>query len=452
MCLLIASRRRVRVATMSTSGGTNKRNSTPSWTRDQRIISNGERESGSNIDGVNPTLRAKTIETMALAKAARQKLSNAMSAGLGATTTTATATSTLNANKNDTMSLSDDDLENYDYDNVDGVDDTIVDLCNEPNESEDEEEIPSIPPQGKGKAPLYQLEGDVVRVMKDKVKGNYSGGNPDSTSHEQLRAKLVTVVQYKAILLAKAAVLDETMDVANQPVGTTISSVLAAQIPDNVPKKMIKSNVSFALVDTWSILSKVLGFCTFSRKETHDLQVYIQYMSRVERYAKLVLDEDNTALKNMKSVNLPSTMMDRDYLAEGGFPTPQWARTCCSCRHAVCDHCRHAVCDQPKENKAAAKETVKNQKQWYADNKQVEKFYIGQGPPLLNTKGKIITNVPTPKVTPEYFMCHCWQQMMSYIAAGVQGCYFQCLVDGIQYEIGKCPHCLCDCSFVVDKS
>jgi len=366
-----------------------------------------------------------------------------MSAGLGGTTT-ATATSTLNANRNDTLSLSDDDSENYDYDNVDGIDDTIVDLCNEPNESEDEEEIPSIPPQGKGKAPLYQLEGDVVRVMKDKVKGNYSGGNPDSTSHEQLRAMLVTVVQYKAILLAKAAVLDETMDVANQPVGTTISSVLAAQIPDNVPKKMIKSNVSFALVDTWSILSKVLGYCTFSRKETHDLQVYIQYMSRVERYAKRVLDEDKTALKNMKSVNLPPTMMDRDYLTEGGFPTPPWARTCCSCGHAVCD--------QPKENKAAAKETVKKQKQWVADNTQVEKFSIGQGPPLLNTKGKIITNVPAPKVAPEYFMCHCWKQMMSYIAAGVQGCYFHCLVDGIQYEIGKCPHCLCDCSFVVDKS
>ena len=444
VCLLIASRRRVRVAAMSTSDGTKKKNSTPSWTRDHRIISNGERESGgSNNDGVDPTLRAKTIETMAFAKAARQKLSRAMSAGLGGTTT-ATATSTLSANKNDTLSLSDDDSENYDYDNVDSVDDTIVDLCNEPNDSEDEEEIPSIPPQGKGKTSLYQLEGDVVRVMKDKVKGNYSGGNPDSTSHEQLRDMLVTVVQYKAVLLAKAAVLDKTMDVANQPAGTTISSLLAAQIPDNVPKKMIKSNVSFALVDTWSILSKVLGYCTFSRKETHDLQVYIQYMSRVERYAKRVLDEDNTALKNMKSVSLNPTMMDRDYLTDGGFPTPQWARTCCSCGHIVCD--------QPKENKAAAKETVKNQMQWVADNTQVEKYSIGQGPPLINTKGKIITNVPTPKVAPEYFMCHCWQQMMSYVAAGVSGCYFKCLVDGIQYEIGKCPHCLCDCSFVVDKS
>ena len=212
---------------MSTSGGTKKGNSTPSWTRDNRIISNGERDSvGSNNDGVDPTLRAKTIETMAFAKAARQKLSSAMSVSLGGTTTaTATSTLNLNANRNDTLSLSSDESD-FDYDDVNGIDNHVVDLVNGPNDSDDEEslrgKIPSIPPWGKGKKNkpfLNQLLGDVVRVMKDKVKSNYSDRNPDSTSSDQLRDMLVTVVKNKALILEKAAVLDTTMDVANQPVG-----------------------------------------------------------------------------------------------------------------------------------------------------------------------------------------------------------------------------------------
>ena len=433
---------------MSTSSGTKKKNSEPSYKRDSRIISNGERGRGSDNDGVDPILRAETIATMAFADAARKNLSNAMSAGSGSTTTT-NATSALNANKGGMLCLSSDESD-FDYDDVNGIDNHVVDLVNGPNDSDNEEslrgKIPSIPPWGKGKKNkpfLNQLLGDVVRVMKDKVKSNYSDGNPDSTSSDQLRDMLVTVVKNKALILEKAAVLDTTMDVANQPVGTTISGLLAALIPANVPKKIAKSNISAALVDTWSILSEVLTYCTFRRTEAHDLQIYIQYMSRVELVVKRMLDEDKSAPKNMKSINLSSTMMDRCYLDGGGFATPPWCSMCC--------RCGHKCTDQPKENKVASKETAKYQRQWCADNEQVRKYTISQGPPLLNKKGNVITNVPPPKFLPEYIMCHCWQQMMSYVAAGVSGCYFKCLVDGIQYEIGKCPHCKCDCSFVVDK-
>ena len=216
---------------MSTGSGTKKTNSKPSYKRDSRIRSNGERGRGSDNDNhsVDPILRAKTIATMELAKAARKKLSNAMSAGPGGTTA-ANAASALNANKDNVLCLRDDEYgSDFDYDYVDGVDDTVVDLSNNPNEFGDNEglqcKIPLIPPQGKGKAPLNQLVGDVVRVMKDKVKSNYSDGNPNLTSLDQLRDMLVTVVQNKALILEKAAVLDTTMDVANHPIGTTISGL-----------------------------------------------------------------------------------------------------------------------------------------------------------------------------------------------------------------------------------
>ena len=140
-------------------------------------------------------------------------------------------------------------------------------MSNDPNESNDDEglqrKIPLIPLQGKGKAPLNQLVGDVVRVMKDKVKSNYSDGNPNSTSLDQLRDMLVTVVQNKTLILEKAAVLDTTMNVANHPDGTTISGLLTELIPNKVPVKIVKSYISAALVDTWSILSEVLKYCTF---------------------------------------------------------------------------------------------------------------------------------------------------------------------------------------------
>ena len=83
---------------MSTGSGTKKKNSKPSYERDSRIVSNGERGRGKDNDGVDPILRAETIATMAFADAAGKNLSNAMSAGSGSTTTT-NATSALNANK-----------------------------------------------------------------------------------------------------------------------------------------------------------------------------------------------------------------------------------------------------------------------------------------------------------------------------------------------------------------
>ena len=253
---------------MSTGSGTKKKNSKPSYERDSRIVSNGKRGRGKDNDGVDPILRAETIATMAYAKAARKNLSNAMSAGLGSTTTT-NATSALNVNKDGVLCLSGDESD-FDYDDDNGIDNHVVDLVNGPNDSDDEEslhrKIPSIPPWGKGKKGkpfLNQLVGDVVRVMKDKVKSNYSDGNPDSTSLDQLRDMLVTVVKNKALILEKAAVLDTTMDVANYPVGTTISSLLTELIPDKVPVKIAKSYISATLVDTWSILSEVLTYCTF---------------------------------------------------------------------------------------------------------------------------------------------------------------------------------------------
>jgi hypothetical protein len=155
------------------------------------------------------------------------------------------------------------DESDFDYDDDNNIDNHVVDLVNGPNDSDDEEslhrKIPSIPPWGKrkkGKPFLNQLVGDVVLVVKDKVKSNYLDRNPDSTSLDQLRDMLVIVVKNKALILEKAAVLDTTMDVANHPVGTTISSLLTELIPDKFPVKIAKSYISATLADTCQYFQK----------------------------------------------------------------------------------------------------------------------------------------------------------------------------------------------------
>ena len=88
---------------MLPSGG-KKKNSKPSYERDSRIISNGERvrRSINDSDGVNPELRARSLETLALGRVARDNLSRAMAmnGSLGGSTT-ANVASTLNVDVDD---------------------------------------------------------------------------------------------------------------------------------------------------------------------------------------------------------------------------------------------------------------------------------------------------------------------------------------------------------------
>lgn len=439
---------------MDPSGG-KKNNTIPSFRRDSRIANNGSRSiivsqgRGSNSDSVDPALRVKTIETMKAGCIARERLSSAINGASSANrlggTTAAASTSILSAN-DDNMS---DSIIEYDYDNVRAVDDNnTIDLVNGEDDSDDDNsekhcEVLTIKP-GKGKPLFHLLSGDVMRVMTDKVKGNYANGNPNVTSADELKNMLGTVVEKRAFFLKVAGVLDSKMEVADVPTGTTICSLLLSKIPNSFPVKLTKAKVAAALVDIWAILAGVLQTNMLRRGDTHDLQKYLGFMVRVEVLTKRELEMDSTVAKDIKTINLDDEMMQRCYLVDGGYaPSPLFN---------TCAKCGHRVVDEPKENKKAAKQTATFQKQWLADSQELIKWKNNEGGPLLDKKGKTITKVPSPKVVPEYIICHCWQQMMAIVAAGEFSCYYKCLVNGKQYNVGKCPHCLCDCSFVVAKS
>ena len=250
--------------------GRKKSKSISSCGRDSRIAHNGARSISdsrgrdSNNDGVNPILRAETFASMNAFNIARSNLSNAMMIGAGAAdgsggTKAAAVTSIPNAS-DDILS---DGSSVCDCDNdIDAIDDSVIDLVDGGDDSDDDIrdescEILTIGP-GKGKPPFHLLSGDVMRVMTDKVRGNYSNGNPNVSSADELKYMLGTVVEKRVFLLKLAEELDRKMEVVDVPTGTTICSLLAAKIPISVFVKMAKAKVATALVDIWAILVGVL--------------------------------------------------------------------------------------------------------------------------------------------------------------------------------------------------
>jgi hypothetical protein len=130
---------------------------------------------------------------------------------------------------------------------IDAIDDSVIDLVDGGDDSDDDIrnescEILTIGP-GKGKPPFHLLSGDVMRVMTDKVRGNYSNGNPNVSLADELKYMLGTVVEKRVFLLKLAGELDAKMEVANVPTGTTICSLFAAKKPNSVVVKMGKAKV-----------------------------------------------------------------------------------------------------------------------------------------------------------------------------------------------------------------
>jgi hypothetical protein len=108
--------------------------------------------------------------------------------------------------------------------------------------------------------------------------------------------------------------------------------------------------------------------------------------------------------------------------------------------------------DEPPSNKDIAQKDKQIQEKLQTDWMKVEEYIKTGLNPLLDAKGAILTTFKNPTFGYEVLMCHCWQTFNSAIAAGTE-CVFNCYYSRskIQYEAGKCPVCLCQCSFVCTK-
>jgi len=223
--------------------------------------------------------------------------------------------------------------------------------------------------------------------------------------------------------------------------GVTIKDLLTRAIPINIPAKIGKSMLCKFMVDVWAVLKPVSTNVKIGRAEMHDLQQYIELMNRMEATAMSVINEANNTDKNSKSLKLSSHAMERGYLADRGTKPPS--------KYCLCAKCGHVLVDEPPMIKDVARKDRQLENKWIADRKAIENYNETGLNPLLDSKGAIITKLKNPTYGDKVVMCHCWQNFLSAFAGG-SGCHLSCYDSKTktQYEAGKCPVCLCSCSFV----
>jgi hypothetical protein len=218
--------------------------------------------------------------------------------------------------------------------------------------------------------------------------------------------------------------------------------MLASAIPQRILAKMRKSKIVKQMVDVLNILHILLLLVKLGRAEEHDLQLYLQLLDMIEKFCCQELAEVDNKERNAKYVKILQQEREHKFKESRGFGVD-------SCRFPGCAKCGHTLIDKPHSNKAKVKRNSELQVKWKSDQGAMDNFLKGDGPPdVIDVKN--VTKIPNPTYKSEILMCHCWKNCASKFVGG-QKCAWNCVVDGMQYNMGKCLLCLCTCSFVCSK-
>jgi hypothetical protein len=165
----------------------------------------------------------------------------------------------------------------------------------------------------KGKTPFICLTGDILRIMQDKLNANATNGNVNSTSAETLKRIFETVVGKRGYLLELTGGLDASMEIPEGG-GMTIRGLLSKAIPITFATKTTKSKVCEFMVNVWAVLQVVITNVSIGRDVRHNLQQYLDLLTRIEAVARREISEANEQDKTAKSLKLPGQAMERMYL------------------------------------------------------------------------------------------------------------------------------------------
>ena len=144
---------------------------------------------------------------------------------------------------------------------------------------------PPLRPAGnKGKTPFVCLTGDILRVMQDKLTANATSGNVNATSAESMKWIFEAVVGKRGYLLKLAGGLDTSMEIPEGG-GMTIRGLLTKAIPVQFAAKTTKSKVCEFMVNVWAVLQVVIANVSISRDARHDLQQYLNLLTRIKAMA-----------------------------------------------------------------------------------------------------------------------------------------------------------------------
>jgi len=164
------------------------------------------------------------------------------------------------------------------------------------------------PAGNKGKTPIVCLVGDILPVMQDRLNANATSGNVSSTSAETLKRIFEAVVGKREYLLELTGGLATSMEIPEGG-GMTIRGLLSKAIPDTFATKTTKSKVCEFMVNVWAVLQVVITNVSIGRDVRHDLQQYLDLLTRIEAVARREISEANEQDKTAKSLKLPGQAM-----------------------------------------------------------------------------------------------------------------------------------------------
>ena len=208
--------------------------------------------------------------------------------------------------------------------------------------------------------------------------------------------------------------------------------------------KTRKPFVAAAMSKAWSTLYEVLrnknhGLTTRVLK---DLTVFIEILERAHKYCLVESERAKiSSNKGMKTVKLTKAALDREYGKGGGKPYDE-----------PCARCNHAFTEKEPDFDEKRKENRKIQKKFIENRKHLEEYENNErDDPPLDEAGKTVTKFANPKLLPTHVQCQCLKNYNSLVRGGKK-CFFGCKYGGVQYPLGECPICQCDCNFVCDTN
>jgi hypothetical protein len=249
-----------------------------------------------------------------------------------------------------------------------------------------------------------------------------------------------SIMEKRKYLLGLASQVDKAIVFSTDQ--QTISDMLASAIPQKILAKTTKSKIVEHMVDVWNIFHILLLLVKLGRAEEHDLQSYLQLLDAIEKSCHQELTEVDNKDWNAKSVKVLQQEREHKFKELRGFGVD-------SCRFPGCAKCGHTLINEPHSNKAKVKRNSKLQTKWKSNQGAMDNFLKGDGP-LVVINEKNVAKIPNPTYESEILVCHCWQNCASKFIGG-QKCAWNCIADGMQYNVGKCLLCLCTCSFVCSK-
>jgi hypothetical protein len=226
--------------------------------------------------------------------------------------------------------------------------------------------------------------------------------------------------------------------------GTAIRDLLPKAIPIRFAAKTTKSMVCEFMVNVWAVLQVIIVNVSIGREARHNLQQYLDLLTRIEAMARQEISEADKQDKTSKSFKLPGQAMERVYLADRGSNP--------LLRFSTCARCGHSILDEPPFNKNYVRANKAVVEKWEADNCTIKEYASTGCNPSLDKKGAIVRKLKNPILKEELLMCHCWHNFASPIAGGI-ACALLCYDSKtkMQYAAGKCPACSCLCAFCLHK-